>query len=303
MKNKILLILILILNTFPLFGQEWKVEDKYEKLFFIEDFSKSRNHRVSKYTLNTKELYGIEKNIEVNNIILKNYKGEDWGILLISALPDLQGKNDWVKVKYDLIKDKIMISPKIEDISFKDNGAEKKIKKTLKYGIIKKVGNDYFIPNHCLTEFFKLRDYKYPLIVDYGTINIKENPLSIKEMSQFYKENYPVNKELFPMDTSNLAFHLVGLDYTLIRNYLSKQYMLKNQIAYQFWTFDNWSVTDYYNVDRGIDRFVYIPEKGIVGGSYDFYFEFNGGKGTIIPYKNLWDNILNEKVMIAEELK
>ncbi|MDC8025729.1 hypothetical protein NBY09_06065 [Elizabethkingia anophelis] len=138
MKSKALLILVLALNTFPLFGQEWKVEDKYEKLFFIEDFSKSKNHRVSKYTLNTKELYGIEKTIEVNNVILKNYKGEDWGILLISALPDLQGKNDWVKVKYDLIKDKIMKSPKIEDISFKDNGTGKKIKKNVRIWYCKK---------------------------------------------------------------------------------------------------------------------------------------------------------------------
>lgn len=56
-------------------------------MFFIEDFSKSKNH----------------------------------------------------SVKYDLIKDKIMKSPKIEDISFKDNETEKEIKKTLKYGIIKKL--------------------------------------------------------------------------------------------------------------------------------------------------------------------
>ncbi|PUB25897.1 hypothetical protein C8J95_11264 [Elizabethkingia sp. YR214] len=32
-----------------------------------------------------------------------------------------------------------MKSPKIEDISFKDNETEKEIKKTLKYGIIKKL--------------------------------------------------------------------------------------------------------------------------------------------------------------------
>lgn len=61
MKNRITTILIFLFHTSLFWGQDWKPEDKYEKLFFIEDFSKSKNHRVSKYTLNTEELYGIEK--------------------------------------------------------------------------------------------------------------------------------------------------------------------------------------------------------------------------------------------------
>ncbi|WP_407482297.1 hypothetical protein [Elizabethkingia meningoseptica] len=303
MKNRILIILIFTFYSIFLFGQEWRPENQYEKLFFIEDFSQIPTYKVSHYTLKTKELYGIDKKIEVNNVIFKNYKGEDNGVLLVSALPDLEGNEDWVKVNYDLIKDKIMKIPKIENISFKNNDSSEKIKKTLKYGILKKIGDDFFIPNHCLTELFLIREYSYPLIVDYGTINIKERPLTIKEMYQYYKENFSQDNRPFPMDMSNLAFHLVRLDYGLIRNYLSFKYTIKNENAYQFWTFDNWSVTDYYNTDRGIDRFVYIPGKGIVGGSYDFYFEFNNGKNPIIPFKKFWDNIINEKIMLAEELK
>ncbi len=55
------------------------------------------------------------------------------------------------------------------------------------------------------------------------------------------------------------------------------------------------------NHHRGIDRFVYIPEKGIVGGSYDFYFRYP--EGFHIPDTILWKNILEENVMTAEELK
>ncbi len=36
--------------------------------------------------------------------------------------------------------------------------------------------------------------------------------------------------------------------------------------------FDNWRAADFMAYYRGIDRFIYIPDKGIVGGSFDFLF-------------------------------
>ena len=88
-----------------------------------------------------------------------------------------------------------------------------------------------------------------------------------------------------------------------------KKFKIKNQNAYQFWTFDGWWAIDGYNVNRGIDRLIYIPNLGIVGGSYDFYFELKPRAmyDNVIPLpvdeEKLWDNIINEKIMIAEELK
>ena len=306
MKNRIATILIFLFHTSLFWGQDWKPEDKYEKLFFINDFAKNKNLKISKYILNTKELYGIEKKIEINNVIIKNYKGEDSGILLITALPDLKGQNDWVKVRYDLIKDKIVKDPTVKDVSFKNSTSsdEENITKTLKYGIVKKIGDDYFIPDHCLTEYFRIVSYNYPLITTNRTaFNIKENLVTIKEMSELYKETFPSDREPFPLDMSNFAFELVGINSDLIRYYHSKNYKIKNEDAYQFWTMNAWLVRDGYNTQRGIDRFVYIPEKGIIGGSYDFYFRFNNGGDPVIPFKSFWNNILNEKVMIAEELK
>ncbi|QQQ30075.1 hypothetical protein [Chryseobacterium indoltheticum] len=91
------------------------------------------------------------------------------------------------------------------------------------------------------------------------------------------------------------------------RNYLSKEFFIKKNKAYQFWTFDGWWAIDGYNEHRGIDRFLYIPDKGIVGGSYDFYFRLkpkisSNDYFTVSDYA-LWDNIINEKIMIAKELK
>ncbi|MDV3739520.1 hypothetical protein CMU17_02420 [Elizabethkingia anophelis] len=306
MKNKIIVILVFFISISPYWGQDWKPEDQYEKLFFIEDFSKIQNYKISSYKLNTKELYDIDKKIEINNILIKDYKGEDWRILLITALPDLKGNNDWIKVRYDLIKDKIIKNPTIKDVSFKNSldTHEENAMKTLNYGIVKKIGNDYFIPNHCLMEYFTIVSYKYPLIsTNHTAININENSVTIKEMSKLYKETFSSDRNPFPLDMSNFSFEYARINPDLIRYYHSKNYKIRNEDAYQFWTLNAWTVIDGYNTQRGIDRFVYIPKKGIVGGSYDFYFRFNNGGNPVIPFKKFWDNIINEKVMIAEELK
>lgn len=305
MKSKNLTVLVLFFYSVLTFAQEWKVENQYKKLFFIEDFSKVPNYKVIQYTLNTKDLYNVNKKIEVNNIIIKDKEGNDLGILLVTALPDLKNDKDWIKVNYDSIKNKITNNPKIEDFSFKSStdSGEEYVMKTLKYGIIKKIGNDYFVPNHCLTEYFRIRTYEYPLTTGYGIMNTKEKPFTIKEMSNYYKANFSRDRDPFPLDMSNPVFELVGIDSDFIRIYLSKKYNIKNENAFQFWTMHAWLVRDGYNTQRGIDRFVYIPEKGIIGGSYDFYFRFNNGGDPVVPFKKFWDNIINEKVMIAEELK
>lgn len=109
-----------------------------------------------------------------------------------------------------------------------------------------------------------------------------------------------VSQRAFPLILRESQIQNLNVIYS-VHNYLSKEYLIKGNKAYQFWTLDGWWYYDGLNEYRGIDRFVYIPEKGIVGGSYDFYFGYE--KGYSISNAILWDNIINEKVMIAEELK
>jgi hypothetical protein len=58
-----------------------------------------------------------------------------------------------------------------------------------------------------------------------------------------------------------------------------------------------------------VDRFLYIPNFGIVGGSYDFYFElkprtiFKTNFALPVGDELLWNNMINERLMIASELK
>jgi hypothetical protein len=274
-----------------LFSQEIKIEDWYQKFFLLENISK--NYKIQEYTLNTNELYEVNRKLSLFNINMNN------GILLITVLPDLKGNEDWIKIDINKIKDRIITDNGIKNFISEQFSNNSPKSKTMKYGLIKRINNEYYVSNYCLVEYFNIREYEYPQIVKYGTINTRENPVTIKDMDDIYKKKYP--KDKFPLDVRPPINRF--MDDVIERNYLSKEYKVKNDLAYQFWTYDRWDTTDYYNTRRGIDRFIYIPQKGIIGGSYDFYFEYNNGKGPIISYKKLWDNIINEKVMIAEELK
>ncbi|KUY17770.1 hypothetical protein BAZ12_18080 [Elizabethkingia miricola] len=275
------------------------------------------------YTLKTKDLYGIDKKISIYNIFISNNK-----ILLFSVLPQYDAKTyrteatdyekltkvisttkvenyndqetDWEKIDYDKIKDKIKevwnIESDIMSIWGWDITPEKK---TFEYQIVKKLGKDYYAAKNCLTEVFNIETPKYPIATPYGTINIIEPKVTIKEMLETFKKQYP--KSIFPLDIWEKSQSRGGDGIYTVRNYLSKEYKVKNDNAYQFWTLDSWWSMHGDNHHRGIDRFVYIPEKGIIGGSYDFYFR--NPRGFRIADTVLWQNIINEKVMIAEELK
>lgn len=301
--KKILIILTIISICYS-YGQKYIMLD-----------SLSTKFKVKEYTLNTKALYGINKNIIVYNIFVDNKR-----ILLLSILPELEenktykegitdyeklanviGKGSlekkelyWKKINFDDIKNNIITISDINYITSEWEIANTPDKKTFSYSLVKRVGNDYYVSKNCLTEFFTIADVKSPLIAPYGTINISEPKTTIREIKEIFKNRFP--NFPFPLDVNNIGMRYLDVSFSL-HNYFSKEYIIKGNKAYQFWTLDGWWYTDGLNEQRGIDRFVYIPGKGIVGGSYDFYFR------KFIVNSLLWDNIINEKIMIAEELK
>ncbi|WP_407480703.1 hypothetical protein [Elizabethkingia meningoseptica] len=286
MKNKIFL-LIAFLMLF----------NKYYSQNYLSLDSLQNNYKIKKYTFNTKELYGIDKIIEIYNVFISPKK-----VLLVTILPDLEGKDNWKKMHSDIVTKEIYNQKQINDLIYGMNPRDKE------FGyekIIKKVNGEYYTSVVSLIEIFNIGNYPYPLISEYGTINIADHKANIKEMAKVYNDLYTKKdqKLFFPMDireTEHIKYD--NMDY-LFRNYFSKEYKVGKENAYQFWTFDGWWIVDGYNYQRGIDRFVYIPGKGIVGGSYDFYFTYIPGKKPPITVEKAWDNIINERVMIAEELK
>lgn len=260
-------------------------------------------YEYKKYTLNTKELYGFDSTIEVYNFFITPKT-----ILLVSILPNIEMKENWEKINKDETKDKLknekQLRTWVQNFSLKNK--EFNFRK-----IVKNINNENFVSYASLIEKFDIGNYPFPLISDYGVINIVEKKVTIKKMYSFYNKFYTNfdKKEIFPLDIRNTEKFEINNYKHIYRYYLSKEIKIKGNRGYQFWLFDHWRVIDGYNYHRGIDRFIYIPNLGIVGGSYDFYFELKPRAmyNNVIPLpvdkEKLWDNIINEKVMIAEELK
>lgn len=268
-----------------------------------------RKYKLKEYTLNTKDIYNENKTIKIYNVfITKN------NILLFSVLPDLENGSfrikenkmpDWEIVNFDQIKDQIFTNDQIKKLSYEwsiDNTPERK---TLDYKIVKKENGIYYVSKFCLTELFNISNIEFPLISSYGVINIMDKLVTIKQMQSSFKKQFPDSQFILDVREENFLRNM-SISYSY-RNYLSSIIKIKNDTAYKFWTFDGWWTQDGYNEHRGIDRFLYIPEKGIVGGSYDFYFKLKPKISSNNYFtesdKKLWENIINEKIMIANELK
>lgn len=267
------------------------------------------NFKINEYTLDTKDLYNIQKDINVFNIFISKEN-----ILLLSVLPDLDENilprmdergNNWMIINYDKIKDKVFSKEKMLSMlsDWKMNNTSEK--KTFQYKLIKKENGSYYVSKKCLTEFFSIANLESPLVSTYGTINISEKKVTIQQMEKSFKKQIPSQKFIMDPRDADLSKN-IDIPYSF-RNYLSKELVIKGKKAYQFWTFDGWWMQDGYDEHRGIDRFLYIPDKGIVGGSYDFYFKLKPKNSSNEYYTAtnglLWNNIINEKIMIAKELK
>ena len=277
-----------------------------QKYFLLDSLKK---HPVKEYTLNTNDIYGVDRDISIYNVFVTNSN-----ILLISVLPDLEDQlflsnetkqNKWERIDVEKIKDQILTDEQIVNIAYEwstDNTPERK---TMDYKLVKKENGIYYISKYCLTELFNISSIEPPLISSYGVINIMDKKVSIQEMQTSFEKQFPTTKFILDVRDENFLRNLSV--YYNYRNYLSKEITIKNDIAYQFWTFDGWWAQDGYNEHRGIDRFLYIPKKGIVGGSYDFFFRLkpksSSNKYFTESSIHLWRNIINEKIMVAKELK
>jgi len=293
---------ILIISLLLMWKSMIGVAQNLPKDGYIMLDSLNKNFKVNSYTLYTKELYDIDGKIEL-------YSFDMWGgniLLVLSVLPSFTEKGNWKKVNFDSIKDKILTGSQIRryatDIYNSKEISSEDIN-TLKFALVKKADGHYYVSNVCLTERFNVRNYTFPLIATRKkTINIGSPAITIQEF------NKKLPQYMTSMNPKN--DHSLLLDRGLLENYyLSKKLVIGKDTAYQFWNFTDWQVMDGWNVQRGVDRFIYIPGKGIVGGSYDFWFAFKPWredyivKGVPVSREKLWDNIINERIILAEELK
>ncbi|AZI67570.1 hypothetical protein EIB71_07795 [Kaistella daneshvariae] len=288
MKRTLLIIVILLFNNLKC------------QLLNIERLKAV--YPVKEYTLHTKDIYEFDKKIDLFNVFLN-----DNTILLISILPDVETGENWKQIdKKNIKKNEISIQDFIKLVSQDEN------QKKLVFNMIhKNEKNKEFFAFVALAELFHIENYEFPLISDNRTINIKEQKASIKSFLKAYNSNFNAStfKSVFPLDVRKKDRMLGNVNHLHYKPYLSKEFFIKNKKAFQFWTLNDWGVIDGYNYQRGVDRFLYIPNFGIVGGSYDFYFElkprtiFKTNFALPVSDELLWNNMINERLMIASELK
>lgn len=266
---------------------------------------------VNRFTLNTQELYGIDETIEVYNVKIA-------GIALFSVLPDFSSESNWTEMELEDIQEALLNNREFDRIVREKGLSSGSRTKTMDVRLVKKEKGKYWVSNVCLLELFIPDEYisdVYPSIfnVQQGRLNIGQTPIQIGQMLDVFERTMNLS---FPMDLRISSVSILPNRPELEREYLSKIIGLNGEKAYQFWTFSDWSSWSGYCYHRGVDRFIYIPDKGIVAGSYDFYFlvpidtgwDFLAKTRELRPRhrkttEELWQNIVEEKVMIAEELK
>lgn len=281
------------------------------KVFVIEEDTAYRNrYDVKRYHLNTNSIYNFSFDIELYNIIPKiseklklNNQGTE--IILFSILPDVKTGELWEEVSLETITKERMGFRELNDLKEHVLGMrfDKGIPSTTKFFNEYKLAvfrdGKYYIAKQCLLQFFAVRNRPSPFPNIYGTINLQQPFFSVKDMYNLYKRQYGGLAD-FPLESylSQSSF-----DYVRDRmEYQSRKFAIQGKEAYQYWTYTDWHENKIgYEVERGIDRFVYIPDSGIVGGSFDFYFYFHR-KEIGLDLVRFTKNIKEEGVILPTSL-
>lgn len=298
---------ILITMVVLLFSVTAMAQTKY---FLFEPHS-SDKYNYYHNVLKTDSLYGVKEQVEVFNFLYTSSMfpkagNDEQNLVLFSVLPDLAGDENWQEISVDSMQNNIVsfsdLKKLLEEHTMtrfdRQYGERTKFFNT--YKLVLKRADKYYTPKFCLLQFYVIRNRPEPFNNVFGTINTETTPISILDFERLYKEIYP--STVFPLYTLRSPVYSSTFDRLRDRReYLSAVIDLNGTKAYRFWTYTDWHTHTFdYEVDRGIDRFIYVPGKGIVGGSFDFYFYFHRRKiGFTIA--DFIENIRKEKIMLAEE--
>lgn len=288
-----------------------------QQLYFMIDLDyKSTDYKITHFNLSAKELYGVEKHVEIFNVLpLLNEdprqnsqinKQKSRYLFTFSVLPVFDSTSNWISYSK---KPTNLVSLSFNDLlnlgnrSIQQNQA---LKTADRYALLLKKDNKYYTSKSSFLQIFYVRDYPAEFSVPHNVIDTNQTFLTVRAMKEIYEKEFKGGE--FPLlpNVDSRDFDSQKLE----RFYLSKKIPLGQVEGYQFWTFAPWGgVMDDVEWQRGIDRFVYVSNKGIVGGSYDFYFKDSLPKQypplarrniNMLEFKN---NILDEKIMLGREIK
>ena len=273
-------------------------------------------YNLKHYELNTKELYKTDFNIEVFNVIYPEQQNQHERILLVSILPDVLTGELWEEIESKDVENKTIEPDAYCRELFplgRTNNNMVALKTLNKIRLIKKEDNKIWVSKNCLVEAFEVIPEE-PVFFSsfYGQLVLNQTTVSIKDFINQYSLAPSKKIDGSTISTLTVPGHAADLNgWRVWKEFLSKKITINDQeVGYQFWTSAKTNVADNYDVAQGIGRFVYVPTRGIVGGSYDFYFRNPPGVyrelvGKKVHTHKLTDQewyqaVLAEKIMIAE---
>lgn len=264
-----------------------------ETTYFIIN-PETPEYKVNTVVLETKRLYDYTLPIELFNL-----QSDEKSLILFSVLPSKSISSSWTEIDLKGLKNIIdypALKKKTEQRfkTFLDSGRKNsdELKRDDIKLIIKKDGR-YLVSNYYITEYFAIinQPMMFPNQMGNIFINIQSPPLTVQSFENRYKElyhEYSANA-ISSANATGSSFLLPPFQQPLL--FLSGTLDINKKKAYRFWQLSDWRIADGLNFRRGIDRFLYQPEVGIVGGSYDFWFK------NSISQDILLKNYLSEELL------
>ncbi|RQO71657.1 hypothetical protein DBR43_10420 [Pedobacter sp. KBW06] len=286
MKKTTILFILTIISTALL------AHDKY----FVLDLD-SKDYKVVDISLHANKAYGKSIDIELYNL-----RYDKNTLILFSILPTVS-KENWSAVNVKDLKAQIIDFRQLK-LLFEDgfkmflnsSGYDSDHLKRQDIILIIKKGDKYFRSENCITEYFKMIEQPvlFPNLMGNIYINTKSPDLSVKAFETRHKEIYKdfsVNAITSKNQTGSSSLKR-PLERPL--TFFSGSLEILGYKCYKFWQFTDWRVADGLNLRRGIDRFLYVPELGIIGGSFDSWFE------PMVSQTVIFDHYMNEVLIIPE---
>ncbi|WAC41203.1 hypothetical protein [Pedobacter sp. SL55] len=267
MKKIVLLFLLLSTSSFKLSANS----NLSQKYFILDENSNS-------YQFHTIKLSNKGKQIELYNLLY-----DQSNLILFSVLP-VKGDMMWSEIEVSKIKGQIIDFPVLKQIfSEAFNSYQKSnfydcdfIKRQDISLVINKNGK-FFVSSFCLSEYFSIvtQSLVFPNLMANAIINISSPTIAVKDFeSKYYNAygHYSPNAitERSSTGTTNL---LRPLEKPLL--FRSEEIEIFGFKAYKFWQFTDWHINHGINYYRGIDRFLFVPNIGIVAGSFDAFLSKN----------------------------
>jgi len=296
MKSYKLLLLFLLFNisgemSFAFNKLQGPPVENPIKYFLIDQ--NSPDYKTNRITLNAQELYQKNEPIELINLQFdKN------SLILFSVLPE--GSSSWEEIDKLTTEKQVLGFTALKelfksafDVYRTSNGLNDGHLKRDDIRLVFKVGNKYQISRFCITEFFQIiqQPMIFPNQMGNPFINIESPMLNVK---QFEDKSISLFKTLSPnaiksAEATGTSPLLAPMAKPLL--FRSGSVQINGKEAYKFWQYAGWNVADGSNFRRGIDRFLFMPGIGIIGGSFDFYFQHR------VSNELLLKNYLSEQLM------